>query len=103
MLKLQHDDVIIYEVSRDFDILFDMWNKRFMNYLEQNFTVILLSYNVDTCIFLCTFRQNDMSQHNAITIYDVTVRLSLSYVLLQAERDTLGNILKALCHIGTPH
>ena len=41
MLKLQHDDVIIYEVSRDFDILFDMWNKRFMNYLGQNFTIIL--------------------------------------------------------------
>ena len=32
MLKFQHDDVIIYDVSRDFGTLFGMWNRLAMSY-----------------------------------------------------------------------
>ena len=37
MLKFQHYEVIIYDVSGDFGILFGLWNRLIMNYLCAKF------------------------------------------------------------------
>ena len=36
-LKFQHDDVISYDVSRDFEILLCMWNRLVMGYTIAKF------------------------------------------------------------------
>ena len=62
MLKFQHDDVIIYDISRDFEIVFDLWNRLVMSYPYSKFNYDMTINNRDACIFhvFCfIFRQSD--------------------------------------------
>ena len=62
MLKFQHDDVIISGVSKDFVILFGMWNRLAVSYLCAKFCCDTTLIACNTCIFhvyVCIFLQID--------------------------------------------
>ena len=78
MLKFQHNDVIISDVS---GISFDMWNRLVMSYYCAKFCcdMTLIAYN--TCIFHAYFlyfsTNRQRFQRNDVIIYDVTVTINL--------------------------
>ena len=80
-LKFQHDDVIIYDVSGDFGILFGMWNRLVMCYLCAKFYFDTTMITCNRCIFHVCFFYFSISRqrfhYNDVIIYDVTVTLSL--------------------------
>ena len=86
MLKFQHDDVIISDVSEDFGIFFGMWNRLAMNYLCVKLCCDTTLIACNTCIFHVYFlyfsANRHRFQHNDIIIYDVTFTISLCVLFL---------------------
>ena len=63
MLKFQHDDVIISDVSADLGIFFGTWNRLAMSYLCTKFCCDTTLIACNTCIFhvyFCIFPQIDI-------------------------------------------
>ena len=75
MLKFQQYDVINYEVSADFRILFGMWNGFVMSYPCAKFQHGMTINNGINRIFLffvlCILDKQKKFQYNGIIIYDV--------------------------------
>ena len=71
MLEFQHDDVIVYDISGDFKILFGICNRLLMSYpctkLHHDTTI----NNGDTMGVLCIFQQNNRG-------LDIMISLSLT-------------------------
>ena len=64
MLKFQKYDVIIYDVSADFRILFSIWNSFVMSYPCAKFKHDMTINNGINCTFLvsfCVFLNNNRS------------------------------------------
>ena len=55
MLKFQHDDVIISDVSEDFAIFFGMGNRLAISYLSSKFCCDTTFIACNTCIFMYIF------------------------------------------------
>ena len=70
-VKFRKYDVIIYDVSVDFEILFDMWNSLVMSYACAKFHHDITINNGINCIFHGYFWTNDRGQYNDVIIHDV--------------------------------
>ena len=81
MLKFEHDDVIVFDVSGDFGIFFGMWNRLVMSYLCTKICCDTTLITCNTCIFNAYFlycsSDRQRFQRNDVIIYDVTVTISL--------------------------
>ena len=55
MLKCQHDDVIISDISGDFGIVFGMWNRLLMSYLCAKLCCDTTLIACNTCNFMYIF------------------------------------------------
>ena len=78
-LKFQHNDVNIYDVSKDFGIFFGMQNRLLISYLCAKFYCDMTIITGDKCIFHVWFlyfsTNRQMFQHNDVIIYDVIANI----------------------------